>query len=133
MRKLPGSRSKQERPSLSVRRACSSGSPANSSEEIPMAKAKIGYAAMLEQFGPAEVLDLCARADTAGFSGVMAADQFQPWTSKQGQASFVWEVLAVAGIRTKGDLGPGVTCPSFRMHPAIFCLLYTSDAADDLL
>jgi len=26
-----------------------------------MAQAKIGYAAMLEQFGPAEILDLCAR------------------------------------------------------------------------
>jgi coenzyme F420-dependent glucose-6-phosphate dehydrogenase len=84
-----------------------------------MAKAKIGYAAMLEQFGPAEILDLCARADAAGFSGVMAADHFQPWVPRQGQASFVWEVLAVAGARTRGDLGPGVTCPSFRMHPAI--------------
>ena len=60
-----------------------------------MAQAKIGYAAMLEQFGPAEVLDLCARADAAGFSGVMAADHFQPWIPRQGQASFVWEVLAV--------------------------------------
>jgi coenzyme F420-dependent glucose-6-phosphate dehydrogenase len=84
-----------------------------------MAQAKIGYAAMLEQFGPNEVLDLCARAETAGFSGVMAADHFQPWVPQQGQASFVWEVLAAAGTRTSGDLGPGVTCPSFRMHPAI--------------
>ena len=84
-----------------------------------MAQAKIGYAAMLEQFGPAEILDLCARADAAGFSGVMAADHLQPWVPRQGQASFVWEVLAVAGARTRGDLGPGVTCPSFRMHPAI--------------
>src|SRR5260221_14336516 len=23
------------------------------------------------------------------------------------------------GERTRGDLGPGVTCPSFRFHPAI--------------
>ena len=84
-----------------------------------MARARIGYAAMLEQFGPAEVVDLCARAEAAGFSGVMAADHFQPWIPRQGQASFVWEVLAVAGARTTGDLGPGVTCPSFRMHPAI--------------
>jgi G6PDH family F420-dependent oxidoreductase len=84
-----------------------------------MGQPKIGYAAMLEQFGPGEVLDFCALAETAGFSGVMAADHFQPWTPQQGQASFVWEVLAVAGARTKGDLGPGVTCPSFRMHPAI--------------
>jgi coenzyme F420-dependent glucose-6-phosphate dehydrogenase len=84
-----------------------------------MGQPKIGYAAMLEQFGPDEVLDLCAGAEAAGFSGVMAADHFQPWTPQQGQASFVWEVLAIAGARTKGDLGPGVTCPSFRMHPAI--------------
>ncbi len=84
-----------------------------------MTKANIGYAAMLEQFGPNEVVDYCARADGAGFSGVMAADHFQPWTPQQGQASFVWEVLAAIGARTRGDLGPGVTCPSFRMHPAI--------------
>ncbi len=84
-----------------------------------MATAKIGYAAMLEQFGPSEVLDLCAHAEAAGFTGVMAADHLAPWVPSQGQASFVWEVLAVAGARTRGDLGPGVTCPSFRMHPAI--------------
>ena len=84
-----------------------------------MAQPKIGYAAMLEQFAPGEILDLCAHAEAVGFSGVMAADHFQPWTPSQGQASFVWEVLAVAGARTQGDLGPGVTCPSFRMHPAI--------------
>ncbi len=84
-----------------------------------MAQAKIGYAAMLEQYGPPEILDLCARADEAGFQGVMAADHFQPWIPRQGQASFVWEILAVAGSRTRSDLGPGVTCPSFRMHPAI--------------
>src|SRR5512135_1577881 len=84
-----------------------------------MARARIGYAAMLEQYGPSEIVDLCARAEGAGFSGVMAADHFQPWIPRQGQASFVWEVLAVVGARTKGDMGPGVTCPSFRMHPAI--------------
>jgi G6PDH family F420-dependent oxidoreductase len=84
-----------------------------------MAQAKIGYAAMLEQFGPNEVVDYSAKAEAAGFSGVMAADHFQPWIPQQGQASFVWEVLAAIGMRTTGDLGPGVTCPSFRMHPAI--------------
>ena len=55
-----------------------------------MARARIGYAAMLEQFGPNEVVDLSAHAEAAGFSGVMAADHFQPWTPRQGQASFVW-------------------------------------------
>jgi coenzyme F420-dependent glucose-6-phosphate dehydrogenase len=84
-----------------------------------MAKAKIGYAAMLEQFGPREVVDYSVAAEAAGFSGVMAADHFQPWVPQQGQAAFVWNVMTAIGERTKGDVGPGVTCPSFRMHPAI--------------
>ncbi len=84
-----------------------------------MAQAKIGYAAMLAHFGPREVVDNSAAAEAAGFSGVMAADHFQPWVPQQGQASFVWNVMTAIGERTKGDVGPGVTCPSFRMHPAI--------------
>jgi G6PDH family F420-dependent oxidoreductase len=78
-----------------------------------------GYAAMLEQFGPREVVDFTAHAETHGFSGCMAADHFQPWVPQQGQAAFVWNVLTAVGERTRGDLGPGVTCPSFRFHPAI--------------
>jgi coenzyme F420-dependent glucose-6-phosphate dehydrogenase len=84
-----------------------------------MAKARIGYAAMLEQFGPTEVVDYSALAEQHGFTGVMAADHFQPWVPQQGQAPFVWNVLTAIGARTTGDLGPGVTCPSFRMHPAV--------------
>ncbi len=84
-----------------------------------MARAKIGYAAMLEQFGPREVVDYSVAAEKAGFSGVMAADHYQPWVPQQGQAAFVWNVMTAIAERTKGDIGPGVTCPSFRMHPAI--------------
>ncbi|MBA3278680.1 MAG: TIGR03557 family F420-dependent LLM class oxidoreductase [Geodermatophilaceae bacterium] len=78
-----------------------------------------GYAAMLEQFAPGEAVELTALAEEHGFSGCMAADHFQPWVPQQGQASFVWSVLAAVGERTAGDFGPGVTCPSFRFHPAL--------------
>jgi coenzyme F420-dependent glucose-6-phosphate dehydrogenase len=84
-----------------------------------MAELTVGYAAMLEQFGPQEVVGLTALAEQHGFSGCMAADHFQPWVPQQGQAAFVWNVLTAVGERTSGDLGPGVTCPSFRFHPAI--------------
>ena len=84
-----------------------------------MSTPHIGYAAMLEQFGPNEVVDYCASAEAAGFSGVMAADHFQPWVPRQGNAAFVWNVLSAVGLKTVGDLGPGVTCPSFKMHPAM--------------
>ena len=84
-----------------------------------MATPKIGYAAMLEQFGPQEVVGYSADAEQHGFTGVMAADHFQPWVPRQGQAAFVWNVMTAIGERTTGDVGPGVACPSFRMHPAI--------------
>ena len=79
----------------------------------------IGYAAMLEQFAPADAVALSAYAETAGFSGVMATDHFQPWVPQQGQSAFVWNVLTAVAERTVGDLGPGVTAPTFRWHPAV--------------
>ena len=50
-----------------------------------MSAPHIGYAAMLEQFGPNEVTDYSAAAEAAGFTGVMAADHFQPWVPRAGQ------------------------------------------------
>ncbi|HET6824528.1 MAG TPA: TIGR03557 family F420-dependent LLM class oxidoreductase [Amnibacterium sp.] len=74
---------------------------------------------MLEQFPPTEAVELSAYAESKGFSGVMAADHFQPWVPAQGQSAFVWSVLTAIGERTTGDFGPGVTAPIFRWHPAI--------------
>jgi len=79
----------------------------------------IGYAAMLERFAPTEVIALAQAAEASGFTGVMAADHFQPWVPQQGQASFVWNVLSALGQVTTGDLGTGVTAPTFRWHPAM--------------
>jgi G6PDH family F420-dependent oxidoreductase len=80
---------------------------------------QVGMAAALEQFSPRESIRLAALAEQHGFTGQMAADHFQCWVPQQGQASFVWSVLASLAENTAGDLGPGVTCPSFRMHPAL--------------
>jgi G6PDH family F420-dependent oxidoreductase len=91
--------------------------------------AQIGLAAALEQFPPREIVDISVLAEQHGFHGVMAADHFQPWVPAQGEASFVWNVLAALGERTEGDLGPGVTCPSFRMHPALVAQASASLAA----
>jgi coenzyme F420-dependent glucose-6-phosphate dehydrogenase len=84
-----------------------------------MSELSIGYAAMLEQFHPTEALSLSAYAESKGFSGVMATDHFQPWVPQQGESSFVWNVLSALGERTVGDMGPGVTTPTFRWHPAM--------------
>ena len=79
----------------------------------------IGYAAQLEQFAPAEAVALAALAEQHGFTGTSASDHFQPWTPQQGQAGFVWNVLTAAAERTAGDIGTGVTAPTFLYHPAM--------------
>ncbi len=84
-----------------------------------MSAPHIGYAAMLERFHPTEAIELTRYAEAHGFQGVMAADHFQPWLPHQGQASFVWNVLGALGQVTTGDLGTGVTAPTFRWHPAM--------------
>ncbi|CAN5301123.1 TIGR03557 family F420-dependent LLM class oxidoreductase [soil metagenome] len=86
---------------------------------MPRSVPHIGYAAMLEQFHPTEALELSAYAEQHGFTGVMAADRFQPWVPRQGEASFVWNVLGALGQTTSGDLGTGMTVPTFRWHPAM--------------
>jgi len=82
-------------------------------------RARVGYAAMLERFPPSEVVALTVEAEQAGFDGVMADDHFQPWTAHQGQAGFVWNVMTAMAERTRGSVGVGATCPSFRWHPAV--------------
>ncbi|KAB8142620.1 TIGR03557 family F420-dependent LLM class oxidoreductase [Chloroflexia bacterium SDU3-3] len=80
----------------------------------------IGYAAALEQFAPNDLLRYSILAEQHGFQGVMAADHFQPWVPAQGQAAFVWAWMAALGAKTSNvSFGPGVTCPSFRYHPAV--------------
>ena len=74
---------------------------------------------MLERFPPREAVELATLAEQHGFTGVMATDHFQPWTPQQGQASFVWNILSALGQTTVGDLGTGVTAPTFRSHPAL--------------
>ena len=78
----------------------------------------VGYAAMLEQFHPAEAVDLTALAEEHGFSGCMAADHFQPWVPA-GPGVLRLERAGRRGRAHPRRPGPGATCPSFRFHPAI--------------
>ena len=85
-----------------------------------MGRPKIGYAAMLEQFHPTDLLDWCAQAETAGFSaGFMVSEHFHPWTPAQGQSAFAWSFMGALGQRTSLPFGTAVTCPGFRYHPAV--------------
>ena len=81
---------------------------------------KIGYACMLEQFHPTELLDWAEQAEAAGFdAGFQVSEHFHPWTPQQGQAAFAWSFMGALGERTKLPFGTAVTCPGFRYHPAV--------------
>src|SRR6266550_3641822 len=81
---------------------------------------KIGYAAMLEQFHPTDLLDWCAQAESIGFNaGFMVSEHFHPWTPQQGNAAFAWSFMGALGQRTSLPFGTAVTCPGFRYHPAV--------------
>jgi len=81
---------------------------------------RIGYAAMLEQFHPTDLLDWCAQAESVGFeAGFMVSEHFHPWTPQQGQSAFAWSFMGALGQRTSLRFGTAVTCPGFRYHPAV--------------
>jgi coenzyme F420-dependent glucose-6-phosphate dehydrogenase len=80
----------------------------------------VGYSAALEQFHPTDLLRWSQEAEQAGFGGVMAADHFHPWVPQQGHSPFAWSWMgALAAGTNKLTFGPGVTCASYRYHPAI--------------
>jgi G6PDH family F420-dependent oxidoreductase len=81
---------------------------------------KIGYAVMSEQFHPTDLLDWCVQAEQAGFSaGFMVSEHFHPWTPQQGNSAFAFSFMGALGARTSLPFGTGVTCPTFRYHPAV--------------
>ncbi len=82
--------------------------------------AQIGYAAMLEQFHPTDLLDWCAQAEAVGFeAGFMVSEHFHPWTPAQGQSAFAWSFMGALGLRTSLRFGTAVTYPGGRFHPAV--------------
>lgn len=81
---------------------------------------RIGYWLSSEEHGPARLVDLAVTAEEVGFPTAMISDHFHPWTSRQGQAPFVWSVLGAIGRATSAlEVGTGVTAPIRRMHPVV--------------
>jgi coenzyme F420-dependent glucose-6-phosphate dehydrogenase len=80
----------------------------------------LGYSLSTEEHGPRELVRYAQQAEDAGFVYASISDHFHPWISEQGNSPFVWTVIgAIAAVTEKLALGTGVTCPTFRYHPAI--------------
>lgn len=89
--------------------------------------AEIGYVLSHEQFPAPQLIELAAAAEKAGFDRLWTSDHFQPWQDNQGHAGQAWVTLAALGQRVpRVPFGTGVTCPSFRYHPAIVAQAFAS-------
>jgi coenzyme F420-dependent glucose-6-phosphate dehydrogenase len=80
----------------------------------------LGYSLSTEEHGPRELVRYAQQAEDAGFVYASISDHFHPWISEQGNSPFVWTLIgAIAAVTNRLTLGTGVTCPTFRYHPAI--------------
>src|SRR4051794_22114579 len=81
---------------------------------------ELGVAFSSEELGPNEIIRYTAQAEEAGFTTGWVSDHFHPWIDEQGSSPFVWSVLGgIAQATERIRFGTGVTCPSFRIHPAV--------------
>lgn len=82
--------------------------------------AEIGYKLASEEHGPLDLVCCARQAEDAGFPFAMISDHYHPWTSREGQSPFVWATIGgISQVTTGPRLATGVTCPTFRIHPAI--------------
>src|SRR5512142_2893803 len=81
---------------------------------------ELGYALSSEEHSAKDLVRYAQRAEEVGFTFALISDHFHPWLDKQGQSPFAWSVLgAIAQVTKRLRVGTGVTCPTFRYHPAI--------------
>jgi G6PDH family F420-dependent oxidoreductase len=81
--------------------------------------AEIGYFLSAEELGPTRIVDCAKAAEAAGFDRVWVSDHFHPWMESEGQSPFVWAVLGAIAATTQLHMTTAVTCPTFRIHPAV--------------
>ncbi len=81
---------------------------------------QFGYTLSSEEQSPLESVRYAARAEELGFEFLMISDHYHPWVNEQPHSPFVWSTIGAVAVETeKIRLGTGVTCPTFRYHPAI--------------
>ncbi len=93
----------------------------------PQSGPGVGFVLSHEQFRTDELLDQAQAAEQAGFRYLWASDHLQPWQDNQGHSMFPWLTLALVGQRTnRVEFGTGVTCPTYRYHPATVAQAFAS-------
>jgi G6PDH family F420-dependent oxidoreductase len=80
---------------------------------------EVGLVLSSEEHGPRDLVNHAQLGEEAGFASVFISDHFHPWVDSQGESPFVWSVIGGIATTTRLKITTGVTCPTFRVHPAI--------------
>jgi G6PDH family F420-dependent oxidoreductase len=79
-----------------------------------------GYTLSSEEQSPRDSVKYAVRAEELGFEFLSISDHFHPWVPEQPHSPFVWSTIGGIAVQTERiRLGTGVTCPTFRIHPAL--------------
>ncbi|MDA4114090.1 MAG: TIGR03557 family F420-dependent LLM class oxidoreductase [Thaumarchaeota archaeon] len=84
-----------------------------------LAKNSIGYNAVPDLAEPKKLIQLCKRAEKAGFDAIWVPDHFHPWFNTNALEYNSWVWMSAAMQEVKIPFGTAVTVPTFRYHPAI--------------
>jgi G6PDH family F420-dependent oxidoreductase len=90
---------------------------------------EFGYFLSGEELGPNEIVKYAQQAEQAGFGRIWVSDHYHPWQSSEGESPFVWAVLGAIAATTQLQMTTAVTCPTFRIHPAIIAQATATVAA----
>jgi coenzyme F420-dependent glucose-6-phosphate dehydrogenase len=91
---------------------------------------QIGYQLSSEEHRPNDLVRYARMAEAHGFAFATISDHYHPWIDAQGQSPFVWSVIgAIAHATERLRLGTWVTCPTFRLHPAVVAQAAATSAA----
>jgi G6PDH family F420-dependent oxidoreductase len=90
---------------------------------------EFGYFLSSEELGPKEIVKYAQQAEQAGFGRVWVSDHYHPWQSSEGESAFVWAVLGAIASTTQLEMTTAVTCPTFRIHPAVIAQATATIAA----
>jgi G6PDH family F420-dependent oxidoreductase len=80
---------------------------------------ELGYFLSSEEHRPMDLARQARRAADAGLESVWISDHFHPWLHDQGESPFVWSVIGAIAATTDLHVTTAVTCPTFRIHPAV--------------
>jgi G6PDH family F420-dependent oxidoreductase len=80
---------------------------------------QFGYFLSAEELGPQEIVKTAQLAESAGFDRIWISDHYHPWQRSQGESPFVWAALGAIAATTSLEMTTAVTCPTYRIHPAV--------------